>query len=101
MEEKRRWGRVKVPENKITFHITEPEDIGEPSDIPVIDISAGGISFYSKQALKKGTVINVLMKFPSTFYLEEGKVLGEVAHCRKIDDNDRYLVGISFIRKKR
>jgi c-di-GMP-binding flagellar brake protein YcgR len=101
MDEKRRWGRVKVPENKINCRIAEPADIGEPSDIPLMDISAGGISFYCKQALKKGAVINFLVKFPSTFYLEEGKVWGEVAHCRKIDDKGKYLVGISFIRKKK
>lgn len=99
MNEKRRWGRVKVPDNKIQCRVKEPVVYSEPLDIPLIDVSAGGISFYSKQELKAGEVINLLMKFPSSFYLEEGTVWGKVAHCKKQDG--KYLVGIAFVRRKK
>ncbi len=99
MNEQRRWGRVVVPESKIKCRVKEPAVSNEPIDIPLIDVSAGGISFYCEQELKVGELINLLMRFPSSFYLEEGTVWGKVAHCKKQDN--KYLVGIAFVRRKK
>lgn len=101
MVERRRWGRVKVPDEKILCGFAEPKDLSKAADIPVIDISAGGISFFSEQELAEGKEIRFIIKFPSTFYLEEGMVWGKVVHCTKIDKDKRYLVGVFFIRKKK
>lgn len=100
MEERRRWGRIKVPESKLSCRIEEPGDFSG-SNFIVDNINPGGLCFISDKSFIENTVIKLMIKFPFTSYEEAGTVWGKVTYCLKIHDQSKFIVGIGFVRKKR
>jgi len=101
MVERRRWGRVKVPDHKLSCLVAEPHEFAYAHEFIVDNINPGGISFFSDKILPENQELRLLIKFPFTTYVEAGTVWGRVAYCVKIHDKDKYVVGIAFIRKQK
>jgi len=60
------------------------------------DISGGGISFHSSEALKKGERLKILLHFP-----EEAKpvtAFSRVVWCRKAAEEKAYNIGIQHVK---
>ncbi|MDD5730547.1 MAG: hypothetical protein PHN57_05420 [Candidatus Omnitrophica bacterium] len=53
MEDKRRWGRVKVPDSKLSCRIIEPKQYAVASDFPVDNINPGGLCFISDKSIQE------------------------------------------------
>jgi len=100
MHEKRRWGRVKVDDAKLTCRIIEPQNSIDNIDYVVDNINPGGICFLSDRAFDQHSTIKFLIKFPFSSYVEAGGVWGKVSYCLKIHDQEKYITGIAFMRRK-
>ncbi|MFA5118125.1 MAG: hypothetical protein WC695_04655 [Candidatus Omnitrophota bacterium] len=101
MEDKRRWGRVKVPDKKLSCRITEPDNCSITGDFTVDNINPGGLSFFSERTFAENQVLRLLIKFPFTSFEDAGKVWGKVVYCLKIHDKEEFVVGVAFTRKRR
>jgi len=101
MEDKRRWGRVKVPDKKLCCRIAEPENCSVASDYAVDNINPGGLSFFSERLFGENEILRLLVKFPFTTYEDAGKVWGRVVYCLKIHDKEEFVVGVAFTRHKK
>lgn len=101
MVERRRWGRVKVPDNKLSCLVAEPQELAFAQPFLVDNINPGGISFFSDKVLPENVELRLLIKFPFTTYVDAGTVWGRVAYCVKIHDKEKYVVGVAFIRKQK
>ncbi len=99
MDERRRWGRIKVPDKKLLCKITEPEGLSLGSTYAIDDINPGGISFFSEKKIKENLFLKLLIKFPFTTFEEAGVVWGKVIYCLKIHDQEKYIIGVSFISR--
>ena len=98
-ETRRRWGRVKVPDEKrMTCRIIEPADLSSDIDHIVDDINMAGIAFFSMKALPKKTV-RLLIRFPFADYGEAANVLGRIAYCKEVS-KDKYRVGVEYQRER-
>jgi hypothetical protein len=99
-DRRRRWGRIKVPENKtMTCRILEPESMASGKDYQIDDINVGGISFISDKALSKRRV-RLSIKFPFTSYQEAGIVNGKIVYCNELKTK-RFRIGVGFVREKK
>jgi len=67
------------------------EDVVDHTAEYIHDISEGGLSFKSKAALKKGSLIMIEIPITKPVF----KARGEVAWCRK--KGDLYNVGVRFL----
>ncbi|MFA6217149.1 MAG: hypothetical protein WDL87_05805 [Candidatus Omnitrophota bacterium] len=101
MEDKRRWGRVKVPEKKLCCRIAEPENCSVTTEFMVDNINPGGLSFFSGRLFAENEILHLLIKFPFTTYEDAGKVWGRVVYCLKIHDKEEFVVGVAFTKHKK
>jgi hypothetical protein len=96
---RRRWGRIKVPDEKmIICRITEPATVASDVEYLVDDVNMAGIAFISGKKFEK-IIIKLLIKFPFTSFKEAGIVWGRIAYCNKLADAEKYRVGVAYIRK--
>lgn len=100
MRERRKWGRIPVPDKKLSCRITEPDDIASEAEFLINNINAMGISFNSNKEFLKDTVLRLRVKFPFTTYEDTGNVWGRIAYSRKIPNKNAYSIGFEYIRKK-
>jgi hypothetical protein len=100
MEDRRRWGRVKVPEEKLSCIIAEPDGSTPTGAYLVDNINPGGLSFLSNRSFEAEQIMKLLIKFPFSSFIEAGTVWGRVSYCLKIHDKEQFVVGIAFVRKK-
>lgn len=100
MEEKRRWGRVKVPDEKLTCRISEPQNLVDGTDYIIDNINPGGLCFLSFREFGVNTPVRFLVKFPFSSYVDAAGVWGKVTYCLKIHDQEKYVIGIAFFRHK-
>lgn len=99
MDERRRWGRVRVPDSKLMCRIIEPEHLAPVAECQVDNINPGGLSFISLMPLEEKEVVRLQIKFPFTDFEEGGKVWARISYCCKIHDKEKYILGVAFIRK--
>ncbi|MCU0651015.1 MAG: PilZ domain-containing protein [Candidatus Omnitrophica bacterium] len=98
-EGRRRWGRIKIPNDKsMTCRITEPPNMASHTDFIIDDINMSGIAFLSPSPVEKKTV-RLLIRFPFADYGEAANVLGRVAYCREISKN-KYRIGVEYQRER-
>ncbi len=98
-ETRRRWGRIKIPEDKrMTCKIIEPKEMAAEADMTIDDINMSGIAFYSENPVDK-KFIRLLIKFPFSDYNEAANVRGRVAYCREISKG-KYRVGVEYQRER-
>jgi hypothetical protein len=98
-EGRRRWGRVKVPnEKKMTCRITDPANLASNTDYIIDDINMSGIAFFSPVPIAKKEV-RLLIRFPFADYGEAASVLGRIAYCREVSKT-RYRVGVEYERER-
>ncbi len=100
MVEKRRWGRVKVPDEKLTCRISEPVNFTDNADYIIDNINPGGICFVSHRNFDVSTQLRFLVKFPFASYVDAAGVWGRVTYCLKIHDQEKYVIGVAFFRKQ-
>jgi hypothetical protein len=98
MKERRRWARIAVVDNKLICRITESKRPVSGADFIIHNINAGGLSFFSQQEIAGD--IHLLIKFPFTSFEDAGSVWGRVVYNQNLGEKEKYLVGVSFIRKK-
>lgn len=65
----------------------------ERSSIYEKNISGGGMLIVTKEALKRGTMLQILMEFPAG----RVKVMGEVRRVQKNEETEQYEVGVAFL----
>ncbi|MFH0790708.1 MAG: hypothetical protein V2A64_03655 [Candidatus Omnitrophota bacterium] len=99
MEERRRLGRVRVPEAKLTCRILETERNIQPSDCLINDINANGFSFISDTDIEKDKVIKLRINFPACLPTEPNDIWGKVVYNCRIPEREKILIGVSLIRK--
>ena len=98
-ETRRRWGRIKVPnEKRMTCRIIEPAAMASTTDFLIDDINMGGIAFYSVTPVAK-KVVRILIRFPFADYGEAASVLGRVAYSREVGKN-KYRIGVEYQRER-
>jgi hypothetical protein len=96
---RRRWLRIRIPQDKqMTCRITSPAELAGETEYVIDDINMGGIAFNCNRQIEG--VVGLLIKFPFADYKEAGKVKGKVAYCRKLETEERYRIGISYMRNK-
>ena len=100
MNERRRWGRIKVPDSKLSCRIAEPAPICGNTEFIVDNINPGGLSFFSDKKLEEQVMVHLSIKFPFTTFEDSGNVWGRITYCLKIHDQEKYLIGIAFVRRK-
>jgi hypothetical protein len=100
MEERRRWGRVKVPDEKITCRVLESQHNLGVSDFVVDNINSGGLAFYSDTLFDANEMMRLLVKFPFTSSEDEGSVWGRVSYSLKSQDKEKFITGVAFSRKR-
>lgn len=97
---RRRWLRIQVPQDKkMTCRISAPLELAGETEYVIDDINMGGIAFNATRDMSNETV-ELLIKFPFADYKEAGKVRGKVAYCRKLETEEKYRVGISYVRRR-
>lgn len=77
-----KWPDPSVPQPKL-----------ERNSISEKNISGGGMLVVTREALKRGTVLQILMELPTG----RVKVMGEVRRVMKNDDTEQYEVGVAFL----
>jgi hypothetical protein len=98
-ETRRRWGRIKVPnEKRMTCRITEPPAMASNIDYLIDDVNMGGIAFYSVKPLEKKTV-RLLIRFPFADYSDAASVMGRIAYSREVSKN-KYRIGVEYQRER-
>jgi hypothetical protein len=98
-ETRRRWGRIKVPnEKRMTCRIIEPAALASDTDYVIDDINMSGIAFFSAKPVAK-KIIRLLIRFPFADYGEAARVLGRIAYCRETA-KDKYRVGVEYQRER-
>ena len=98
-ETRRRWKRIKVPNEKnMTCRIIEPPAIASETDYLVDDINMSGIAFFSLKPVAK-KIVRLLIRFPFADYGEAASVMGRIAYCREINKN-KYRVGVEYRRER-
>ncbi len=83
-------------EYKLDVQLVFPDDTRFSSS--TVDISEGGISFYSSQALKTDTLVEAVVTFPR----EDEPLIckGRIAWVREISGvNRQYRIGVEFIHR--
>lgn len=99
-DRRRRWGRIKIPENKtMSCRILEPESMASSKDYQIDDINVGGIAFISDKALDRKKV-RLSIKFPFSSYQEAGIVRGKIVYCNELKTK-RFRIGVAFVREKK
>jgi c-di-GMP-binding flagellar brake protein YcgR len=97
--QRRRWARVKVPSEKmITCRLMEPKDVASDAEYVVNDINIGGMCFFSDKKIDK-VLIKLVVRFPFTSYKDAGAVWGRVVYCNKMENMEKYRVGVAYTRK--
>jgi hypothetical protein len=96
---RRRWGRIKVPnEKRMTCRIIEPAEIASNIDYFIDDINMGGIAFFSTKPIAK-KVTRLLIRFPFADYGEAASVFGRVAYCRAVGKG-KFRIGVEYQRER-
>jgi len=99
VESRRRWGRIKIPNNKhMTCRIIEPKEMSSESDFVVDDINMSGIAFFTEAPVAK-KFVRLLIKFPFADYSDAANVRGRVAYSKEIS-KDKYRIGIEYQRER-
>jgi hypothetical protein len=98
-DSRRRWGRIKVPnEKRMTCRITDPATLASNTDYIIDDINMSGIAFFSAEPVAKKTV-RLLIRFPFADYGESANVLGRIAYCRQLSKT-KFRVGVEYQRER-
>lgn len=99
MEERRRLGRVRVPDNKLSCRIVDTEGNGRHADFFINDINPNGFSFISDTDIERGKVIKLQMNFHPCISTEMNNIWGKVVYNHQISGKGKVLIGVSIIRK--
>jgi hypothetical protein len=98
-ETRRRWGRIKIPnEKRMTCRIIEPAEMASHTDYLIDDINMAGIAFFSSKPVEK-KIVRLLIRFPFADYGEAANVVGRVAYAREIG-KDKYRIGVEYQRER-
>ncbi|MFA5100495.1 MAG: hypothetical protein WC547_06405 [Candidatus Omnitrophota bacterium] len=98
-ETRRRWGRIKIPnEKRMTCRITEPPELASNTDYLIDDINMGGIAFFSIKPLAK-KIVRLSIRFPFADYGEAATVMGRIAYSREVN-KDKYRIGVEYQRER-
>lgn len=99
MEERRRLGRVRVPDKKLSCRILEREGNDRHSDFLINDVNPNGFSFISNTDIERGKIIKLQMNFHPCISTEMNNIWGKVVYNRQIPGKGKVLIGVSIIRK--
>ena len=99
-KKRRRWARIRVPNEMITCKIAEPREFSGNDEFLVNDINVAGISFFTNKPIDS-VIIKMLVRFPFTTFNEASTVWGKVVYCNKMHESDKYRVGICYVRQKK
>ena len=99
LKRRRKWLRIKVPSNRaITCRIMEPVKDASTKEYVVDDITMAGIAFFADRKIDR-EVVKLNIKFPFTTYKDAATVWGKVVYSSRSGNDDKYRIGISYMKK--